>query len=517
MKNRFSCKTPTALVLGACLLLAGFHLAASEPSPTQSRLGMNLSGPADWNTELPFVDVFRMARKWISQRKDESWGKGPPIETDQHGWIKRLEPDCWAETLLCTIEGGHYPIGEYVCLYEGEGRIEFNGIERIISRQPGRIVFEPKGRDAFFLQLRATDPDNPVRNIRVIMPGFEAGYREEPWHPAFLTRWRNFNTFRFMDWMKTNGSNIRGWDERPTPEFYTTTDRGIPLEWMIDLCNRLDVNPWFCMPHLAGDDYVRQFARQVKRELKPGLTVYIEYSNEIWNSMFAQTKYSGDKGLELKLADKHWEAAWRYSALRSVEIFKIFEEVFGGTERLVRVMATQAANPYISQVKLGFQDAWRHCDALAIAPYVSMNLSPGGKPTSEAVGGWTVDQVLDYLEQKALPESTRWIEGNKTVADKFNLRLIVYEGGQHAVGVGGGENNDALTRLLHAANRHPRMGTIYTRHLDAWRDQGGGDLFAIYASVSRWSKWGSWGLIEYYDDTTPKYEAVMKWNMENKR
>jgi hypothetical protein len=501
--------------LALLLLLGSLDHSAAETTPGKSRLGMNLSGPADWNTELPFVDVFRMSRKWISQRQGEGWGKGPPIETDEHGWVQRLEPDCWAETLLCTIEGGRYPQGEYVCLYDGEGRIEFNEVKRIVSRQAGRIVFEPRGNGAFFLQLRETNPANPIRNIRVIMPGFETGYREEPWHPAFLARWKHFNTFRFMDWMKTNGSKIREWDERPTPEFFTTTERGVPLEWMIDLCNRLDLNPWFCMPHLASDDYVRQFARQVKRELKPHLTVYIEYSNEIWNTMFAQTKYSGDKGLELKLSDKHWEAAWRYSAMRSVEIFKIFEEVFGGTNRLVRVMASQAANAYISQVKLGFQEAWKHCDALAIAPYVSMNLGPASKLSSDTVAQWTVDQVLDYLEQKALPESTRWIEANKAIADRFKLRLIVYEGGQHAVGVGGGENNDTLTALLHAANRHPRMGTIYRRHLDEWRDKGGGDLFAVFSSVSRWSQWGSWGLIEYFDDTTPKYEAVLKWNREN--
>jgi len=312
-------RLPTTGVVLLLVCLASWPLksAGGEVAPAQSRLGINLAGPSDWNTELPFVDVFRLARHWISQRKGEPWGKGPKLELDANGWVNRLEADCWAETLLSTIEGGHYPTGQYLCLYEGDGRIDF-GSAREVSRGPGRIVFEPGGQGAFFLRIRRTNPENRVRNIRVIMPGFEKTYRDNPWHPAFLARWRQFNTIRFMDWMLTNGSKVRTWADRPTPEYFTCTERGVPLELMIDLCNRLGVNPWFCMPHEADDDYVRQFARQVNRDLKPGLKVYVEYSNEIWNSIFQQTRYSGEQGLKLGFGEKPWEAGWRFSPQSSV-------------------------------------------------------------------------------------------------------------------------------------------------------------------------------------------------------
>jgi hypothetical protein len=32
---------------------------------------MPLSEVADWNTENPFVDVFRLSRLWIRQKADE--------------------------------------------------------------------------------------------------------------------------------------------------------------------------------------------------------------------------------------------------------------------------------------------------------------------------------------------------------------------------------------------------------------------------------------------------------------
>ena len=96
---------------------------SKEPLPTspnpQPRLGINLAGPADWNTELPFVDVFRVSRPWVSQKKGAAYGKGPELDLDEWGWVKRLQPSCFAESPLCTISGGHYPGGVYTVLYEG--------------------------------------------------------------------------------------------------------------------------------------------------------------------------------------------------------------------------------------------------------------------------------------------------------------------------------------------------------------------------------------------------------------
>lgn len=53
------------------------------------------------------------------------------------------------------------------------------------------------------------------------------------------------------------------------------------MEAMLDLANRLDADPWFCIPHLADDDFVRRFAELVKQRLEPERSVYVEYSNEV--------------------------------------------------------------------------------------------------------------------------------------------------------------------------------------------------------------------------------------------
>jgi len=494
--------------------------APRKPPAARPRLGMNLNGPADWNTELPFVDVFRMARPWISQRKGQPWGKGPPLELDGHGWVKRLGPDCWAETPMCTIEGGHYPSGKYTVLYDGQGKLDFWGAAAVLSRQPGRMAIDvDSSKGGFFLRLVETDPNDYVRNIRVVMPGFEKTYRENPFHPVFLRRWQGVACFRFMDWMKTNGSQIATWDDRPKPEDATFSARGVAPEVMIDLCNRQKADAWFCMPHLADDGYVRHFARLVKEKLDPGLVVYVEYSNEVWNSQFPQTRYSWQKAKELGLGPKErpWEGGGMVYAKRSLEIFKIWEEVFGSRERLVRVLAWQSGNTWwMERIILPYQDAYKHTDALAIAPYMGMNVPREARKkglSAAEVSKWTVDQALDHLEKECLPRSIRAIRATKETADKHGLTLVAYEGGQHMVGVGGGENNDALTKLLQAANAHPRMGKIYREYFDAWTDAGG-DLFCYFSSVGRWSKWGSWGIMQHYDDQearSPKFMATMGW------
>jgi hypothetical protein len=328
-----------------------------------------------------------------------------------------------------------------------------------------------------------------------------------------------FNTFRFMDWMHTNGSTVAAWRDRPRPESATWTPRGVPVEVMCDLCNRLKVNAWFCLPHKADDDFVRRFAGVARDRLAPSLKAYIEYSNEVWNSQFEQTRHANERGMALKLGEKPWEAGWHYSARRSVEMFKIWEEVFGGRDRLVRIIASQMV-PYVSEQKLTFEDAHQHCDALAIAPYLQFSIPAQGKGlTAAAVVEWPVEKVLDHLQTKSLPDALKGIRDQMALADKYGVKLIAYEAGQHAVGVGGGENNDALTRLLHQANRHPRMGAIYTQYLDGWKAAGGG-LCALFSSVSPWSKWGSWGLMEYPEEAEqdqPKLRAVRQWNRANPR
>jgi len=455
--------------------------------------------------------VFRFSRKWISQKPGTKWGRGPQLAMDSRGWITVLAPNCWADTPLCTIDGGHYPSGQYTVLYKGGGKIDFWGAAKVVRRQPGRIVIDvnPK-RGPIWLRLKKTDPRDPIHDIHVLMPGFETSWKRNPWNPSFLRRWKGFAGLRFMDMMKTNNSLQTSWKHRPHLEDARWTPSGLPVEMLCDLANRIGSDPWFCMPHRADDNYIRQFARLVKSRLDSKRTVYIEYSNEVWNRQFSQQRWAAQQGQSLGLAKKPWEAGWRYTARRSKEIFAIWEDEFGGRDRLVRVLATQAANPYVSRQILEFENAWQHADALAIAPYFGLTPSPDKAKALIASG---LSGVLDRVGKESLPRAIEFTKQQKEIAAKYGLKLIAYEGGQHLVGIRGAENNKELTRLFHEANRHTRIGEFYRRYYDAWA-RSGGDLMCTFSSVSRWSKWGSWGLLQYADENpadSPKFSATRQW------
>lgn len=497
---------------------------AAQPAGAVTRLGINLGGVSDWNTELPFVDVFKTARRWVSQKQGEAFGKGPELALDEKGWVRQLEPGCFAQTTVFTDNReGRYPAGIYTLLYDGEGKLEILKGPKELTREPGRITFDvdpPRDR-GIWITLSETNPENYVRNIRFLMPGYEENYAEEIFQPDFLKRWEGMESYRFMDWQRTNGSPLVKWEERPQVDDAVWTSKGgVPLEIMIELANRQNIAPWFCLPHGADDEFIREFATMVQAKLNPELPVYIEYSNEVWNNMFAQHQYAAEKGKALGFSEKPWEAAWLYTARRSVEMFEIWGEAFGDSERLVRLLPSQAGNAYVAGRILRFEDAGRHADALTIAPYLSFGIpeeSDKGRPTANEVAQWTPQQVVSYMQTEVLPQSIQKIRENKAVADEYGLLLIAYEAGQHAVGLRGAVNNDKLTEVLKAANRHPDMGKLYTEYLDAWKENGG-DLMALFSSVGLWTKWGSWGLMEYYDQTDeemPKMGAVRAWMKEN--
>jgi len=503
-----------ALVAGSTATVTAGDQHQPKPRP---RLGINLAGPCDWNTELPFVDLMRFSRAWTSQKKGLPFGAGPALDLDRDGYPKRLPEGAWAESPLISFDGHPWPSGEYTVLYKGRGKLSFGASTTAVSEPaPGRMLVSLDSRKGdLHLSILESDPSDPIRDIHVIMPGFDKSWQSNPWHPLFLARWRGIACLRFMDFMATNNSPIRTWSERPRLTDSTFAGRGVPLELLLDLSNRLKADPWFCMPHMADDDFVRRFAQMAFERLDPRLKVHIEYSNEVWNPGFLQHKYAAEKGRSL--ADEPWTAAWLHTSKRSVEIFRIFEEVFGGRQRLVRILPAQSGNPDMTRRILDFENASRHADALAIAPYVGINVA--GTPdrynplTADEVARWDVPRILERLRSASLPAAIESIRTAKELASARGLDLVAYEGGQHLVGIRGAENNISLTGLFRAANSDPGMGLIYTRMLDAWR-QDGGALFCHFSSVAKWTKWGSWGALQYFDDdpaASPKLNALLTW------
>lgn len=98
-----------------------------------------------------------------------------------------------------------------------------------MSRDHGKIRIDvDPSRGGFFLRLKATNPVNPVRKIRVIMPGFAETYATNPWHPVFLKRWQGMAAILFMAFMETNNSQVSRWFDRLPLDDATFAEKGVP-------------------------------------------------------------------------------------------------------------------------------------------------------------------------------------------------------------------------------------------------------------------------------------------------
>lgn len=495
---------------------------AANPKTRSTLIGTNLNGIADWSTQWSFVDVFKTSRDWISQREGAAWGEGGKINLTPDGWVASLEPGQWVETVM-MIGSSHYPAGKYTLLYDGEGKMTFAfDHAKIVSQSPGRMVVEVKPDEAgVFLQIRETNPKNPIRNIRFIMPGFEQTYQTQPFHPLFLQRISHFSSLRFMDWMATNHSEVVHWNDRATPNSVRQAGgKGVALEHMIQLANTLKVDPWFTLPAKASDDYMRQFATMVRDRVDPSLKIHIEYSNEVWNGIFSQHRYAAEQGRARKLANDDYGASLLFYSERSVEIFKIFNQVFGSSadKRLVRVLAGQAANPWTAEQILGWKDAYKHADAYAIAPYFdgadfdkNGNSDLNDAKRADAIAKMSVDQIVENL-LAGIPGLQPMLDDNVKVAKRFGLPLYAYEGGPHLTAYQFPDDKiEPITKLFAQANRHPKMRDVYRAYLNLWK-QSGGSLFNQFVDVAQPSKWGFWGAMEYQNQDlkqAPKYQGLL--------
>ena len=506
------------IILSLILILTGLsHLNAQINRP----IGTNLSGIQDWSSEYVFVDAFKQCREWISHEYGSGapWSSGVTIPLGPNGfpieipYSNGIDPPQAIRTLMFygSLEN-KYPSGYYRLIASGTGQIGLKFAASGTFPCPvDTLVWVDSSIGGIALEIDTSDISDPIRDIHFIMPGFENTYSAKPYHPDLLNFIADFQVLRFMDWMETNNSQNTNWSDRNTLNYYTQTlENGVAYEHIINLCNLTQKHPWICIPHKADDVYISELAQLFRDSLDPGLKVYIEYSNEVWNSQFDQTSYSQNMGNGLGYTGQTWEQGWQFYTKRSADIMHIFETEFSDNNRLVKVVSSQAANSWLTNyIVEKFKDPIYNpnqvqADAIAIAPYFGGSVA-NDIGNAGLINSITVSEIIDSMEL-SLATSYTWMDANKIVADTHNLELISYEGGQHLVANGTYQNDTAFTTKLKAANRHPRMEDLYCEYFNSWYDSTQAGMFCHFSSHGVYGKYGSWGVKEFMDDTlSPKY------------
>ena len=259
-------------------------------------IGMNLNHVNYYSPMLMFTDAKKGSGEFFSYPSGswDTWnsGKISKIPVDESGYPLQIP---------CAVDGvqqevrfllNPYYKGEYVLLYDGQGSVTFGGVQVKVVEGRNHLIFSGNFTNQW-VNITSSVLGKHIRNIRIIPVEYLQNEDGVPvFRGDFIEGLRPFHALRFMDTGYTNDSNVSLWSQRTAKTWHTQGGtKGVALEYMIDLANQLQADPWFCIPHKATDEYITQMASLIKSKLYPNRKVYIEFSNEMWNWIFKQSVY----------------------------------------------------------------------------------------------------------------------------------------------------------------------------------------------------------------------------------
>ena len=536
---------------------------AIEPMPsfapiTNPDLAIGLAGVNDWSVQQPFLNIMKTARPWIGHLPGQwgGWGHDDLAKAGAlgpGGWPLRLPPELTGiSTLILTDLPAEAAgmAGRYLLTYSGKGTLKVEGRAAIVEAAAGSISFDyTPGNGGVLITLAAIDPADPIRDLTVVRAdratALAAG---EIFNPDWLARLRGVKGLRFMDWMQTNDSPLAHDADRPLAEDYTYARIGVPAEVMVALANQLKADAWFTLPHLSDDTLVRHYAEIAHDGLNPGLKAQVEFSNEVWNWQFAQSRWAEEQGKARWQQDHTWV---QFYALRASQVADIWAEVFADDpSRLVRIVSVQTGWLGLEQQILDAplvmaetgQAPAMSFDAYAVTGYFSALLGSDQKTaivkdwlarseqaaksavpangTDAYIAAHRYDLAVDLAAQELRDGSvtqdptdsvaqvlSEILPYHAAVAADHGLRLMMYEGGSHVVGYGAQADDPALTDFFTYLNFTPQMGALYTQMMQGWHLQSDAP-FNAFVDVYRPGKWGSWGALRHLGDDNPRWEAL---------
>jgi len=508
----------------ARITLAAALAAAVLPAAAHEKMGALLNGIADFRRNHEFADVVKQSRMFLKLGTfdDQDPANRAPIGPD--GWptadFRILAMAAQQDTLSLA---GAYAIvfnGQADLAVGGGGAGTITGKTYDAGTDTTRATLDfPAGGQNLIVDF--TNTGGAVRNLRIIRPGHDAD------NPPLLTQaWTShvgrFPVLRFMDWTRTNGNRHVAWADRTTPEKLRTEAYIAQWETVIDAANALGRDPWINIPVLANDEYVTNLATLVRDRLSPGLNVWVEYGNELWNfsirdvdmdAILGGTPFNGASvnadlaeasppGSPLRFdgeSDK-FILGFRRVALRLKEISDIFKAVWGPAAintRVRPVLAGQMANSFIVSEGLRLIDEGLGVKpdtaiyAISGAPYIFPAAIPDGE--ADEVPGLTKDQILDGLAAgvaNAPNENAYQYLTHAALAAWYGLKVVAYEIGFDNFGA----QNVAAKR---AANLDPRIRELCRDLLNQWHAFGFDHVMWFSAGADSYdTPFGMWPLVE---------------------
>lgn len=381
--------------------LGSYNYYTSSPFTDTARTGGGWLefGPAEWGSGVYFYNNDGTKNPQFNARGLPNYlnpGKSLRLLLWPYNVNASGRPATW------PTKGGT-GVGKWVVTWKGNADIRLNDASSFVAAESsgastgslldGRRVYQVGAKDRGG-NITVEAVNTPVTDLKVWLPdpadptNRSLENSGQFWHPDFLGNLYelDFAFLRFMDWGATNQSPLVDWADRRLPDFvpqYGELNRrspapgyagdrktGIAYEYMVALANATDTDLWICVPHMATDAFVTNLANLIRYgsdgvnaytstqaspvypPLKSNLKVWVEYSNEIWSggNSFPQGNWAQAQATALGISKP------QFNARRASQVWRIFQQQFGGSARTVRVAAIFTASdsytlPFLTELR----------------------------------------------------------------------------------------------------------------------------------------------------------------------
>ena len=529
------------------VLMAGVQLFFAGISRGQeSSIGVNLAG--DWL----WADAIRQARThWDTAAH---LGDGAATE-DANNWPTE---DC----SLVVWEGHAFNDGTYALSFNGEATISIsysygtvNGeasgstgtYNAATNTTTATVAITDKGAENLSLIFTGTQrtatsgTGTGITNVHLYRPVSEGATTSYSPGTLFtnqtLALSANFSVTRFMDQVQVINSTETNWSDRPLPGAWNQSP--LAYEYVVAYGNATNADIYINIPLYATGAYITNLAELIKYgsdgvnpytsaqakpvypPLNPGLHVYLEYSNEVWNGGFNETNenYSvvaADQkannaewailNFDGAAAGNLWTGAWRRIIYEAKLISDDFRGVYGDAAMPPNANATvrpliefQAGNGQATgSTQLQFlDDYFNNSDGVThgSAPHpVGYFLWGGGGATYYNSNDDTASTV-DALFASGIPDTgyAAMVQADTALTKGYGIKRVAYEGGWSVY-----NGTSGIASTPGSAAALAKFDARATTAQDAAQtifQQSGGDLNIFYTSSS-WAPTYIWSLTD---------------------
>jgi hypothetical protein len=339
-----------------------------------------------------------------------------------------------------------------------------------------------------------------VRNVVMTLPGYTAG-TSQIFTNQFTSMMAPFGVFRPLS---DQGSGtrafpaVRQWPGRlnnPNAPSLTQYSDGsfLAWEWQVMMANATNTDLWICVPVNATDDYITQLATVIKNGTivdgvaYPGLSstlkVYLEYSNEVWNSGFFQffwaytaardeiNKGQSASPMYLPNTTGYYNGSGTsasgllYYAEHAKHVSDIFRAVWGSGNMMTRIRpmlmwqdGTIGQGSAADFVEQWFGPSNGYFYGCGVATY----FNPSG-----SIATMTEAQLIAATQAKVTSWNTNGLPVMRTVATEHGLNMDAYEGGT------GVTLTNPMTQAEYSQIYDPQMNAITQQFYNYWFANGG--------------------------------------------